>query len=42
MRIKYPYERFVAIRRYVDFDFLMDSDWITYVCDASGQFNIWK
>lgn len=42
MRIKYPYERFAAIRRYVDFGFLRDSDWMVYVCDTSGQFNIWK
>lgn len=39
---RYPYERFIAIRRYGDFAFLRNSNWIIYVCDASGQFNIWK
>jgi dipeptidyl aminopeptidase/acylaminoacyl peptidase len=39
---KYPYERFIAFRRYYSFDFLRDSDWVAYICDASGQFNIWK
>jgi len=42
MGIRYPYESFAAIRRYVDFEFLRLSGWIAYVCDASGQFNIWR
>ena len=42
MEREYSYERFAAIRRYGSFGFLSDCDWIIYVCDASGQFNIWR
>mgnify|MGYP000663309103 CR=1 FL=1 len=39
---RYPYERYIAIRRYLDCTFLMDSNWVVYICDTSGQFNLWK
>ncbi len=40
---QYPFERFAAIRRYTDFDFLKkEPDWILYVSDTNGQFNLWR
>ncbi len=40
---QYPFERFASIRRYTDFDFLKkNNDWIVYVSDINGQFNLWR
>jgi dipeptidyl aminopeptidase/acylaminoacyl peptidase len=38
---RYPFERFVAIRRFMDFDFLGDGRHIVYSTNISGQFNLW-
>ncbi|MGB6527041.1 MAG: hypothetical protein WBF33_02940 [Candidatus Nitrosopolaris sp.] len=40
---EYPFDRFVAIRRYSGFDFLKkDPSWIIYIADTNGQFNLWR
>lgn len=38
---RYPFERFSAIRRFMDFDFLADGKHIIYSTNISGQFNLW-
>jgi dipeptidyl aminopeptidase/acylaminoacyl peptidase len=38
-----PFERFASSIRYTDFDFFKkDNDWIMYISDINGQFNIWR
>jgi prolyl oligopeptidase PreP (S9A serine peptidase family) len=40
---QYPFERFASTIRYTDFDFLKrDNDWIMYLSDINGQFNLWR
>ncbi|MEM0120684.1 MAG: S9 family peptidase [Thermoprotei archaeon] len=37
-----PFERFAAYRRLISVRFLSGGDWVGYVSDASGQFNLWR
>ena len=38
-----PFERFASSIRYTDFDFFKkDNDWIMYISDINGQFNLWR
>jgi hypothetical protein len=38
---QFPFERFASTNRYTDFDFLKkDNDWIMYISDINGQFNL--
>ncbi len=40
---QFPFERFASTSRYTDFDFLKkDNDWIMYISDINGQFNLWR
>ena len=39
---RYDFEQFVAVRNYADLSFSPDGEWVTYVSNASGQFNVWK
>ena len=40
---QFPFERFASSNRYTDFDFLKkDNDWIIYISDNNGQFNLWR
>ena len=40
---QFPFERFASTNRYTDFDFLKkDNDWIMYISDINGQFNLWR
>lgn len=39
---RYEYEQFAAVRNYTDFSFSPDGRTIAYVCNASGQFNVWR
>jgi dipeptidyl aminopeptidase/acylaminoacyl peptidase len=41
-RDDYPFERFAAFRRISSVSFLSEGDWVGYVSDASGQFNLWR
>jgi dipeptidyl aminopeptidase/acylaminoacyl peptidase len=40
-RGRYPFERFVAVRRFAHFAFLGDGQHVVYVANISGQFNLW-
>ncbi|PSO08409.1 hypothetical protein B9Q04_05685 [Candidatus Marsarchaeota G2 archaeon BE_D] len=42
IRDDYPFERFAAFRRISSVSFLPEGDWVGYVSDASGQFNLWR
>jgi dipeptidyl aminopeptidase/acylaminoacyl peptidase len=38
-----PFERFASSIRYTNFDFFKkDNDWIMYISDINGQFNLWR
>jgi len=40
---QFPFERFASSNRYTDFDFLKkDNDWMIYISDNNGQFNLWR
>ena len=40
---QFPFERFASSSRYTDFEFLKkDNDWIMYISDINGQFNLWR
>lgn len=39
---RYEFEQFAAVRNYADLSFSPDGEWVTYVSNASGQFNVWK
>ncbi|MGH2584239.1 MAG: prolyl oligopeptidase family serine peptidase [Dehalococcoidia bacterium] len=38
----YAFEQFAAVRNYTNLSFSPDARWLTYVTNASGQFNVWK
>ncbi len=41
-RARHSFEQYAAVRNYTDFGFSPDGRAVTYVTNASGQFNVWR